>query len=241
MARFKCACPRKTCGGSQIGYSYVSRSTQFRHAHAQLTQVLAQFEDDVASPSTVEQEAESDMQVDDDAEEGYCSDDREVSIVSQRVADAVVPGPPALDIFRWDIFRAWETPARQAEQSEIEDASPVLLGELLLTYFEWMCVHKPTNECAKAVHAMLSLLLPPDSSKMPKWNEVHSLLAIVYENVVVEVEMCPNDCVAFVDATHPKMIASGYMYANRTYCPRVGCGAARWIDIDGKRQAVKKG
>jgi hypothetical protein len=61
--------------------------------------------------------------------------------------------------------------------------------------------------------------------------------------VVVEVDLCPNDHIAIVDATHPKLIAAGHMHAHRIFCPHPGCGAARYKPDDGsgRKVAVKKG
>jgi hypothetical protein len=67
------------------------------------------------------------------------------------------------------------------------------------------------------------------------------VLGIVYKNVCEEVDICPNDCIAFRDATHPVLVSAGYMHAHRTCCPL--CGAARYKPDDGSgvKTPVKRG
>jgi hypothetical protein len=141
------------------------------------------------------------------------------------------------DLFEHEIFAQWH---EELEQTEHDDAQ-LLVGELLLTYFEWMCVHKPTNESAKAVHKLISLFVPPGSNNMPSWAAIHQMLEIVYANVCQEVDLCPNDCIAFVDAKHPVLIEAGYTDGHRSCCPQ--CGAARYKPDDGSglKVPVKRG
>jgi hypothetical protein len=151
--------------------------------------------------------------------------------------DNMEEAPEVNDVFSDKAFNGWE------EDLMSDDGPPekVLVGELLLTYFEWMCVHKVTNECARAVHTMLSLLVPPNASRLPEWSDINRMLDTVYKHVVVEVDLCPNDCIAFVNAQHPVLVEAGFMHGHRTACPK--CGAARYKRKleGGKQVAVKRG
>jgi hypothetical protein len=219
----------------------VSRSAFRRHAIADMHTLLA---------AHAEQAPAADDVVDDEREGRMATDlpsvPAEVAMNPHGVArdeeieeDLPLDPMEAKDLFELPEFNGWH------EKVQPDDAPPldVLVGELLLTYFEWMCVHKPTNECARAVHSMLVMLLPPGSSGMPEWSEVHKLLDVVYRNVVIEVDLCPNDHIAFVTATHPRLIAAGYNHGHRTFCPHPGCGAARYKlgDGSGRKVPVKKG
>jgi hypothetical protein len=118
------------------------------------------------------------------------------------------------------------------------DAPPdILLGELLLMYFEWMGTHKETDASAKAVYGLLSTLLPADANG-GSWGTARKMLQAIYDRTVKTVELCPNDCIAFYDCTHPKM--KHYKHAHRTWCPC--CGADRKLTAaDGSVRAAKTG
>jgi hypothetical protein len=239
MARFLCKC--SICS-KKIGPQWVAIRTLRRHAHADLHRLLRahdrEDEGPRSDPGPVHgQPAHADdcSAMDDDVPDiaPACHDDTGSESEDADMDDVC----SAADIFSLPKFEKW------GEELDVDPAEgpKILIGELLLIFFEWMCVHKPSNECARAVHTMISLLAPPGASNMPGWAEVHSMLDIVYNNVVVEVDICPNDCIAFVDAKHPKLQEAGYMHAHRSSCPR--CGAARYKreDEPGHKVPVKKG
>ena len=249
---FQCRCNARSCGGSDQGFAWVHRSTFYRHAKAQLTGILRPAVHSLGE--YLEQSRDSAALVDEERLGGQtpphaCQDDddeHQADDSNEGPGNIDVPRQNAQDIFQWDVFRSWEEPlvpedVHHEEPSDGVEIRKVLLGELLLTYFEWMCVHKPTDASAKAVHGMLSLIVPPNTTNLPAWKDLHHLLKIVYENVAVEVDLCPNDHIAFVDATHPKLLAAGYKHAHRQFCPHPGCGAARYIIVDGVKRAVKRG
>ena len=247
---YQCRCNGRSCGGSERGYSWVHKSTFYRHAKTQLRNTLrpavhslGAYVDSSHNANLVDEERQQPQALQDDSEVHQEDDNNEGSEGPGEIAAQV---RDAQDIFQWDVFRTWEEPlisddVHQHEAADGVEVRRVLLGELLLTYFEWMCVHKPTDASAKAVHGMLSLIVPPNTTSLPAWTELHYLLKVVYENVAVEVDLCPNDHIAFVDAKHPKMLAAGYKHAHRQFCPHPGCGAARYIEVDGVKRAVKKG
>ena len=113
----------------------------------------------------------------------------------------------------------------------------VLLGELLLFYFEWMARHHVTKVCARQMHAMLSMLLPTKAADTMKWAKITSLLKHVYENNVRTVDICPNDCIAYVNCKHDSL--EDYRHAHRTKCPK--CNTDRRVLVKGKMRAAKVG
>ena len=52
-----------------------------------------------------------------------------------------------------DAVPTWADPVYPSDGAPNPD---IILGELLLMYFEWMGTHKVTDACAKAVFALLS-------------------------------------------------------------------------------------
>ena len=108
-----------------------------------------------------------------------------------------------------------------------------------MAYFEWAVKHKPTDACAKDVHGLLSVLLPEDDrGKLPGWSNLKAMLEQVYQNCVIAVELCPNDCMAFFDCDHPKL--AQYRHSHRSRC--LHCGAARYLtDSEGVQKAAKVG
>ena len=113
----------------------------------------------------------------------------------------------------------------------------IILGELLLMYFEWMGTHRDTDASAKAVYAMLSTVLPADANG-GSWGTARKMLQAIYDRTVKSVELCPNDCIAYYDCLHPTM--KHYKHAHRTWCPK--CGADRKITAaDGSVRAAKTG
>ena len=96
---------------------------------------------------------------------------------------------------------------------------------------------------------MLSVMVPKDSTSMPvKFSKLKAMLDAVYDHNVTTVHICPNDCIAFWDATHPKLTAhvgespehsNGYLHAHRSSCPK--CQADRYITIEGREVPAKVG
>jgi hypothetical protein len=72
-------------------------------------------------------------------------------------------------------------------------------------FFEWMNAHKVTDACAKSVYTLLSTLLPADANG-GSWAGAQKLLKAIYDRSVVSVQLCPNDCVAFYNCKHPKVL-----------------------------------
>jgi hypothetical protein len=118
-----------------------------------------------------------------------------------------------------------------------EKPPDIILGELLLMYFEWMNTHKVTDACAKAAYTLLTTLLPADANS-GNWATARKMLKAIYEQTVQAIELCPNDCIAYYDCKHPSM--KHYKHARRTSCPT--CGADRHLtDKDGATRAAKTG
>jgi hypothetical protein len=100
---------------------------------------------------------------------------------------------------------------------------------------EFFFLVQVTDACAKGVYNLLLLLLPPDTNA-GSWALSKNLLKKVCESRVVEIETCPNDCIAFIDCKHPKL--SHYQHSHRQCCPT--CGSDRWlVRADGKKRAAK--
>jgi hypothetical protein len=149
--------------------------------------------------------------------------------------DPVLPAPhrPPPDVIRGAI-PTWD------DRVFPEDGEPppdIILGELLLVYFEWMGTHKVTNECAQAAYRLMSMLMPTDANG-GSWTSAAKMLQAVYDQSVVAVDICANDCIAFYDCKHPKL--AFYKHAHRTWCPR--CGADRVLTHnDGTTRPAKQG
>lgn len=233
-----CKC-KKCLKKNSVKGTWTSISTARRHHLADLRVLLAQYE---APDDVVDEERDGHFGVDltldvDDEPVESSEDEVDDSDDEDDEADRYQDDAPnANDFFQRAPFTDWEE-----ELAPEAGGVEMLVGEMLLTYFEWMCVHKPTNECARAVHAMISMVAPPGSTNMPAWSDITGMLDIVYKNAVIEVDICPNDCIAFVDSKHPTLVAAGYEHAHRTSCPK--CGAARYKPetASGHQVPVKRG
>lgn len=103
----------------------------------------------------------------------------------------------------------------------------MLLGELSMMFFEWMHAHKVTDECAKSAYRLLHTLLPAGANA-GSWNTASKMLQAVYDRSVIAIEMCPNDCIAFYDCKHPKVLPVMKLSAPiTTSFPHLKC-VARW-------------
>ena len=122
--------------------------------------------------------------------------------------------------------------------SEEEDLAPpdILLAELVALFTEWMFAFKVKDTCAKAVYLLLKTLLP-ENANIGTWPRLKRLLEAVTDSTSIEIDLCPNDCIAFYDCKHPKL--AFHKHAHRTYC--LVCGANRYITLDGLKRSVKRG
>jgi hypothetical protein len=135
--------------------------------------------------------------------------------------------PTAPESLGPDFYKGWEE----------NITNGVLLGELLLFYFEWMARNNVNKVCAKQMHAMLSMLVPAEAADNMKWAKIASMMKHVYERNVRTVDICPNDCIAFVNCTHDSL--KDYQHAHRSKCPK--CLTDRYVTVKGKVQAAKVG
>lgn len=95
----------------------------------------------------------------------------------------------------------WNDPVYRDDDTPTPD---ILLGELLLMFFEWMHAHKVTDACAKSVYTLLTTILP-ENANAGSWNTAKALLEGVYNRTIMTVDICPNDCMAYYDCRHPKV------------------------------------
>lgn len=112
--------------------------------------------------------------------------------------DDLSAGPDAdPDVADVPLPSGWNDPVHP-----LNDAPPdILLGELTLMFFEWVNAHKVTDACAKSVYTLFSTLLPADANG-GSWAGAQKLLKAIYDQSVVSVELCPNDCVAFYNCKY---------------------------------------
>ena len=114
-------------------------------------------------------------------------------------------------------------------------ANGVLLGELLLFYFEWVARNRVTIVCAQQMHAMLTMLMPTEAADQMKWQKIKNMMKHVYEHNVRTVDLCPNDCIAYVNCTHESL--KDYQHEHRSKCPK--CNTDRRVLVQGKMRARK--
>ena len=122
------------------------------------------------------------------------------------------------------------------EDNGSEEGSDIILAELIALYSEWMFAYKVTDACAKAAYKMFQTLVPP-SSNIGSWPELKKALEYLNQEACVEIDLCPNDCIAFIDCKHPKL--AHYKHAHRDWCPV--CGADRRLTVNGQIRSAKKG
>jgi hypothetical protein len=185
---------------------------------------------------------EDDVDPTEDDEEASPAEDEDVPCFLN--PDPILPPLNARELDTC-FFDMWEK--RLNVNDENDDGAQ--LGELLIMYFDWMTSHKVTLTCARGVHALLTLMVPKATTSMPqKYATINSMLTAVYNHNVQVVHLCPNDCIAYWDATHPKLLveddsipalASGYKHAHRNFCPK--CLAERYITVNGVQVPAKKG
>lgn len=140
---------------------------------------------------------------------------------------------PPKDILR-DTVPTWDDPIFPENGAPPPD---IVLGELMLMYFEWMGTTKVADAAAKGAYQIMKVLMPSDANG-GSWGTTQKMLQAIYDNTVVAVDICPNDCIAFYDCKHPKM--KHYQHANRNWCPH--CGADRILtDVKGETRSAKQG
>ena len=96
-------------------------------------------------------------------------------------------------------------------------------SEIVLLFLDWMSAHKITDSAAKALWALLCILLPVDV-KMPGFVHIKSILTKAEGRYCKRYDICPNDCVAYYDSQH---LATPYRHAHRFSCPV--CGQSRYV------------
>jgi ssDNA-binding Zn-finger/Zn-ribbon topoisomerase 1 len=141
--------------------------------------------------------------------------------------DALAPDAANLESMDPDFYNGWGQ----------DIANGVLLGELLLFYFEWYARNRVTQVCARGMHAMLSMLLPAETADLMKWARIKSMMNSIYDHNVRTIDICPADCIAYVDCKHEKL--KDYQHAHRTKCPK--CNTCRHVWVKGKKRAAKVG
>ena len=144
------------------------------------------------------------------------------------------PLPPPPTNLCEDAVPSWNDPVFPLNGNKPPD---IILGELILIYFEWMSANKVSNACAEGAATMMRQLMPTDANGI-EWQGAQRLLNAIYNHSVVSVDICPNDCISYYDCKHPKM--AHYKHAHRTWCPH--CGADRKLTHkDGTIRSAKKG
>jgi hypothetical protein len=147
--------------------------------------------------------------------------------------DVPVQDHPPTDTIK-EAVPTWDDPVFSADADPPPD---ILLGELLLMYFEWMGTYKVTDVCAKAAYTLLSTLIPKGANG-GSWATAQRMLQAIYDQSVVAIDICPNDCIAYYDCKHPKM--KKHRHAHRDWCPK--CGSDRKVTHnDGTVRSAKQG
>jgi len=131
---------------------------------------------------------------------------------------------------------AWYDKVYKETRDSTEDMPDILLAELIALFSEWMFAFKVTDACAKAVYVLLETLMPSDTN-IGSWPQLKSALESVTKNSCEEIDICPNDCIAFISCKHPKL--AYYKHAHRTWCPY--CGSDRYLQVDGVQRSAKRG
>ena len=99
-----------------------------------------------------------------------------------------------------DAVPTWSDPVYPVNGDPPPD---IILGELLLMYFEWMGTHRDTDASAKAVYAMLSTVLPADANG-GSWGTARKMLQAIYDRTVKSVELCPTTASRTTTACTPR-------------------------------------
>ena len=109
--------------------------------------------------------------------------------------------------------------------------------QIMMLLLDWMASHKATDESTRSVWRIVQACMPQDVV-LPTFESIRQALRRQEHEFVERVEVCPNDCVAYVDTTHlPPPFAM--KHAHRTKCPV--CGERRHVKDprSGKRVPAK--
>jgi hypothetical protein len=205
---FRCYCGHGTCR------IMVSRATMFRHKARRIVENSnarrwdEPNNDDPAAP-------ELDIEHLDSAE--YASAE-EADIAHMMPESPTLPG--------------WNDRVANVDSPQ----NDLILGELLLLYFETISTYKLSDAAAKAIYTLMELCLPPDSNSA-SYQQSKNMLDQIHTQRVIKVDLCPKDCIAYINCKHPKL--AHYKHYHRTHCP--ACGADRKITVNGKTRAAKTG
>jgi hypothetical protein len=141
-----------------------------------------------------------------------------------------VPDPAASADFQAP--DTWHDPVYHRDDPE----NDITLGETMLLYFELLSSRNVSDATAKAVYTFINTILP-DGSNSGTWSQAKALLEDTHRQRVTAVDLCPNDCIAYIDAQHPKL--KHYQHHHRSWCPV--CGFDRYLLVDGQQVAAKVG
>jgi len=117
-----------------------------------------------------------------------------------------------------------------------DEPPDILLAEMVALFTEWMFAFKVSDACAKGVYMFLKTLLPANAN-IGAWPQLKRVLETVTDSTSTQIDLCPNDCIAYYDCKHPKL--SFYQHAHRTFCPV--CGADRKVTHNGITRSAKRG
>ena len=227
-----CSCTVYGCCNGAGGRRGVSRRTYFRHKATQLF-------DDNAKP--VEQETVAAAPVPAPFPHWFNNlpppPVDEVVVEDDEIGGDIEGNEPVPALLSETFFDLWQEPLYEPDEYEHADDDAITVGEILLMFFEWMTAFKPSLAASKAMHKVLSTALAA-GNKLPTWYKMQRMMSEMFDAGVVKVEMCPNDCIAFADMTHPKL--AHYKHAHRQRCPK--CNANRYLTrSNGKKVACKVG
>lgn len=113
---------------------------------------------------------------------------------------------------------------------------PLSEMEMVVMILDWMAVYKVPDETANDMWARVKAMLGQDVAAV-KFSSAKAIVKKFHEESVEVVELCINDCIAFVDCPNLKDLV--YMYSHRDKCPK--CGEKRWlVDPKTKKMCARK-
>jgi len=223
---FSCTCSWEKCTG------FVSRATLYRHRLASMMKAdqLAQeeaFERTLVVPDVPPRRPSSvpNIPLPEPEVKDYCEAPHLPSTEEEENDRHSFAG----------LMPQWYDSVYQSMDDPNDQLPDILLAELIALYSEWMFAFKVTDACAKAVYVMLNTLLPEDAN-IGSWPQLKRALEQVTTDSVVEIDVCPNDCIAYINCTHPKL--AHYKHAHRTWCPQ--CGTDRFLIVDRVQRPAKR-
>ena len=105
-------------------------------------------------------------------------------------------------------------------------------AELTMVLLDLLCTHKLTDSAAGDMWNVVKMLLPPEV-EVKSFRTVKKILDEHRDKTVVQIDVCPNDCIAYWDSTY---LATPVKHAYRTKCPT--CGTSRYVDDPQVRSAT---